>query len=65
MQQQVYRIMERTGLGNRSGVDKENFIRILDGIQTVRDDNFGRTLRKFFQDILQQLLQEGFASSPA
>ena len=33
MKQKIYRIAERTSFGDSAGVDKENFVRILDGVE--------------------------------
>ena len=55
LQQQVYGILHGAGFGHSTGVDKVDFVGILDGVQPVGNDNTRGTYRQFRQNFIEQL----------
>ena len=54
--QQVDGVLHRSGQRDLAGVDEENLIHVVDGVEAMRDDHARRRCGQLVEDLLQQLL---------
>jgi riboflavin biosynthesis pyrimidine reductase len=57
MQQHIHGLLHRARASDGAAIYKEYYVGILDGVQTVRDDNARGFFRQFLQNILEQPLR--------